>query len=210
MSRPTTKLLLAFATTILCLGAGAGTALAHDETGTMSITRAEQSGPTSVLVEVGIVFAGDGHLAEDATVSATLDDGTTSVGSIPLQHGEAGTSLYSATIDVPSAGTWAIEVTSTDPNASATGSVTVSDSPAPTTTASTTTTTTTEDQTAEQPTSAPPGGSDDITPLTAANQDDGGVSPTVVIVACLVLAAAVIGGAFLVARQRSRKDANRE
>ena len=76
MPQPTSRLLLLLllllATVVLLVGVGAGPAAAHDDEGTVTITRAEQVGRSSVLVEVGVVFAGDGHLAEDAEVAVTL------------------------------------------------------------------------------------------------------------------------------------------
>ncbi len=206
MSRPTIRLLLLLATTLVFIGISAGPAAAHDDEGTVTITRAEQVGASSVLVEVGIVFAGDGHLAEDAEVTATLSSAGTTVGPVELDKGEDGTSLYSATIDVPSPGVWAIEVTSTDPSGTTTASVTVADgAPSTTTPASTTA----PDPTATVPTSDPAASAEDsasTSQLATSQEEDSGASPALVIGACLLLAAVVIGGAFVVARQRSRED----
>lgn len=209
MSRPTVAALTLVASIIVLAWAGPTTAGAHDDAGAVTITRAEQVGPTSVLVEVGVVFAGDGHLAEEASVTATLTSGDSTVGPVTLQHGDEGTSLYSATIDVANTGTWDIQVESSEPTGTTEGSVVVSDtvpqmeqaqaSTPPPTTSPTTNESSPSDDTAPV---------DDAAPLVAASPDDGSISPAIVIGACLALAALVIGGAFLVARQRSRQDAD--
>ena len=68
-------------------------------------------------VEVGIVYEGDGHLAEDATVTASLTGpaGLRSVRS-PWCAPVATTSLYAVSADV-TPGDWSVKVTSTDPPA---------------------------------------------------------------------------------------------
>jgi hypothetical protein len=168
---------------------GTRAAGAHGDEGQMSVTVAEQSGPSTVHVEVGITYANDDDLAQEATVSATLTspDGTV-VGPVPLMLVDESSSRYGADVPVPGPGTWALEVTSTGPAAAATGSVTV-DPDAPATSRPTTTTT---------PSSTTPAGA---VPTTAADgsSDEGGL---VLPLAIAAGAAAAIGG-YVVARRRS-------
>ena len=60
------------AAAIAALALGTGTAAAHGDEGELTLTRLETTGPTTVEIEVGIVYEGDGHLAEDATVTASM------------------------------------------------------------------------------------------------------------------------------------------
>jgi hypothetical protein len=193
------RLILLLAAAGLVLVATTGPVSAHSDVGELELTAFEQTGPTTVEIEVGIVYEGDGHLAEDATVTATLSgpDGAT-VGPIELAWAGAGSSLYAATAEVPVIGDWTVAVTSIDPAGAVDGSLSVVEQAATTTTEAPTTT------------SAPSTTADAPEPVTlddelAADQDtadEGGVSPAVIVIACLALAALVIGGAFLVARSR--------
>ncbi len=195
------RLVLMLAAAGLVLVATTGTASAHGDEGELELTTFEQTGPTTVEVEVGIVYEGDGHLAEDAAVTATLTgpDGAT-VGPVELAWAGENSSLYSATVEVPSVGDWAVAVTSTDPAGEAEGTLTVVEQADTTTTAAPTTTVTTAAPDAPDPVAV-----DDE--LAADEGGDDGVSPAVIVVACLVLAALVIGGAVLVARSRGGRDA---
>lgn len=186
---------------------GAGTAGAHGGEGELTVTKVEQTGPTTVAVEVGIVYENDGHLAEDASVSATLTgpDGA-SVGPVELARTGDTTSLYAASIEVPGPGDWKVAVTSTEPEGSAEGTVAVvadadtSTTAAPSTTEAPTTAVaedTTDDSDAAEP----------LTTTAAAEDDDDGSSTGLIVGASLVLAVLVIGGAVLVARSRAAKDA---
>lgn len=197
------KLLLATTTLTaalaLCAAAPAG---AHGDEGEMTVTKLEQTGPTTVEIQVGIVYEGDEHLAEDATVTAVLSgpDGA-SVGPVQLTRTGDTTSLYGATVEVPTGGDWSVTVDSEEPTATATQSVSVSESSTTTTSAAPTT----------------DGGSTTVAPAevtttreqvsTEEDADDEGLSPALIVGACLVLAGIVIGGAVLVARSRSRRDA---
>lgn len=185
----------------LVLVATTGTASAHSDVGELELTTFEQTGPTTVRVEVGIVYEGDGHLAEDASVTATLSgpDGA-SVGPVELAWAGENSSLYAATVEVPVVGDWTVAVTSTDPAGAVDGSLSVAEQADTTTTEAPATTTiaptTTTDDAAE------PATLDDELASDQSEADDGGISPAVIVIACLVLAAVVIGGAFLVARSR--------
>ena len=120
------RLLTLLAALALVLVAGTSPASAHGDEGELTLTKVEQTGPTTVSIEVGIVYEGDGHLAEDAQVSATLTgpDGAT-VGPVDLTRSGDTTSLYQAEVEVPAQGDWAVAVTSTEPAGEVSGSVTV-------------------------------------------------------------------------------------
>jgi hypothetical protein len=196
--------------TALTLFVGVGTASAHGDEGELTVTKLEQVGPTSVAIEAGIVYEGDGHLAEDATVTATLiGPGGATVGPVQLTRTGESTSLYAATVEVPGTGDWSVEVTSTEPAAEATQAIAVTEQAV---TASSTTPPATDGDTA--------GGDDttttaaeelDAEPVTttAEAEEDEASSPnlTLVVGASLVLFAIVMVGAVLVARQRTAKDA---
>lgn len=104
-----------------------GTAGAHSDEGAMQILSFDQTAPLSATIEVGVTFVNDGHLAPDAAVQATLSgpNGAT-VGPIPLPGGGEGSGLYRAEVTLPEPGTWTVEVTSTEPTATASGSLGVS------------------------------------------------------------------------------------
>lgn len=112
-------------------------ASAHSEEGEVSLTKTDQTGPTTVYIQAGVVYKSDGHLAEDAQVSATLSSPSgATVGPTVLTPGEstgvesAGvtTALYGATLELPSAGEWSISLTSQNPSAQADGQFTVAES----------------------------------------------------------------------------------
>lgn len=197
------RLILMLAAAGLVLVATTGTASAHSDVGELELTKFEQTGPMTVEVEVGIVYEGDGHLAEDASVSATLSGpGGATVGPVELTWAGEGSSLYAATVDVPTLGDWSVAVTSTEPSGQVDGSLTVAEQ-ADTTTTEATTTTVAPEAVSEAP--EPVTVDDDLAADEDAAEDDG-VSPAVIVIACLVLAALVIGGAFLVARRRGAGD----
>lgn len=106
------------------------TASAHGGEGEVQLTKAEQTGPTSVLIQAGVLYISDGHLAETATVSATLTGPSDqTLGPIPLSSMRSadtqsvGTenSLYEANIDLPAAGEWSVALSSQNPSAEASG-----------------------------------------------------------------------------------------
>ena len=117
-------------------------ASAHSEEGEITLTKTDQIGPTTVYIQAGVVYKGDGHLAEDAQVSATLSSASgATVGPTVLTPGEstgadsAGVTaaLYEATLELPSAGEWSISLTSQNPSAQTDGQFTLADSFDPTT-----------------------------------------------------------------------------
>jgi hypothetical protein len=209
--RPLFALIAATGASVAVLIVGTGTAGAHGDEGEMTLTRFVQVGPVTVEVEVGIVYGGDGHLAEDAAVSATLagPDGAT-VGPVELIRTGETTSLYAATVDVTAVGEWSVAVTSTDPTGTTSGTVTVIEGFAPTTSAPESPATT------ESPGTVAPAPVDaaddpDTTEGTAATRGDigggDGFPPRAVVAGSLALFALVIGGGVLVAWRRERAEA---
>jgi hypothetical protein len=201
--RARASILLSVVAVVLVVGSG--TAAAHGDEGEMSVTRLEQVGPTTVEVEVGIVYEGDGHLAEDAQVSATLaGPGGASVGPVQLERTGEATSLYVATVEVPAVGEWTATVTSSEPTAEASQAVTVAEQAPATTKAPATTVADASTTTTEAPAEV------DAEPVTAtqsAEDEESSSNLALLVGASLVLAVIVIGGAVLVARQRAAKDA---
>ena len=189
---------------------GVGTASAHGDEGELIITKLEQVGPTTLSIEAGVVYEGDGHLAEDATVTATMSGpGGATVGPVQLTRTGESTSLYAATVEVPATGDWTVEVSSTEPTAQATQAVAVTEQAA---TASSTTAPTTGGDTADSDATITTGAQElDAEPVTttADAEEDEASSPnlTLIVGASLVLFAIVMVGAVLVARQRAAKDA---
>lgn len=182
---------------------GTGVAAAHGDEGELSLTRFEQTGPTTVVIEVGIVYENDGDIAEDAQVTATLSGpGGATVGPVALVRTGPATSLYAATTEVPTVGDWAVDVTSTSPTGQVDGTVTVADTTptseaAPSTTVADATTATEAPAAVAEPLTIAADGSD---------EDDGGPSTAVIIGACMVLAVVTIAGAFVIANRRSAED----
>jgi hypothetical protein len=189
---------------------GVGTASAHGDEGELTVTKLEQVGPTSVAIEVGIVYEGDGHLAEDATVTATLSGpGGATVGPVQLTRTGESTSLYGATVELPATGDWSVEVTSAEPTAEATQTVAVTEQAA--TASSTTAPAADGDPAGSDETATTAAEELDAEPITttAETAEDEASSPnlTLIVGASLVLFAIVMIGAVLVARQRTAKDA---
>ncbi len=124
---------------------GTSPAAAHGDTGEITVTRAEQTGPNQVELEVGIVHSDDAHLASEATVSATLaGPAGDTIGPIELTQVEPESSLYAAQVDVSGPGSWAVTVESTNPTGSAQAEIDVVQSDETTTTETPSTTTTVE------------------------------------------------------------------
>jgi hypothetical protein len=191
-------------TAVLALGitvVGASAASAHGEEGVMEVLTAEVAAPMEVSVEVGVLYANDDDLAEEATVTvvATGADGT-SVGPVDVPRRED--AVYATTFAVPTAGSWSLAFTSTGPTATATAEVEVTEdvttTAAPTTDSPSTAAPTTEPTDSATSDTA---GSDGDGEQAAAGEDDeeSNVLP-LVIVALVVLAV----GTALVLFARSR------
>ena len=87
--RPAFALLAALVAALALFAAPAG---AHSDDGEMTVLRAEQSGPSTIEVEVGIVYA-DQHLAEEARVTATATKDGETAGPVTLEGGGPGSRL---------------------------------------------------------------------------------------------------------------------
>lgn len=160
-------------------------ALAHGDEGKMTVTVAEQAGPGAIRLEVGILYANDEELAEEATVSATLTGPAgEKVGPVDLPRISG--ARYGTEVSVPVPGAWAVTVGSTTPTAQGTATVTVAEQ------AATTTSSTTE---AAVPTVA------DEAPATPSDDGGSGAGVAIAVVAVVVLAAAV---GYVLRRRRSR------
>ena len=194
------------AAAVALVWAGAAPAGAHDDAGEMDVTSAVQSGPSTVRLEVGIVYVNDGHLAEDATVTAELTgpDGTT-VGPVTLTRVDDSSSLYGADVQVPAAGSWAATISSTEPTATASAAIEVAEDTAPPAgedgadggdDAEATPSTLLEDEDEQVFTTQ---GAEDAA---AEDEDDDGSSATLWIVLGVVAAVVLIGGGAVLATRR--------
>lgn len=101
----------------------ASAGLAHSEAGEMEILTLGQKGENTIIIEVGLVFADDGHIAEEATVTATVR-GPGGPYSTELDRVGDG-SRYSGTVDVDQPGEFRVVVESEDPEAKASGDVSI-------------------------------------------------------------------------------------
>ncbi len=193
------------AASVLLLAVSSGTASAHGDEGELTLTRVEQTAPLAVTVEVGIVYESDDHLAEAATVQATLTgpDGA-QVGPTTLVRSGDTTSLYSASIPVPAAGDWNVDVESTEPEGTVAGSVTV-------TSEANTVPPTAEaplDTTAAAPTDGAVGDAPTaISPTAASDVVGDGGSNTALVAGLAVVAVVVLGGGSALALRRRGRDA---
>jgi len=186
---------------------GAGTAAAHGDEGELTLTRLEVTGPTTVEIEVGIVYEGDGHLAENANVTASLTgpEGA-AVGPLQLERTGETTSLYAVSTEV-TPGDWAVQVTSTEPTGEVSGTVTViggpvaatEGNPAPESPANADDPTTDDDDDGGDEPVAFDG---EAAVTTAAPVQDDGGSNTALIVGLGAAAVVLIGGAVVLARNR--------
>ncbi len=154
------RVVLIVAAVIVGLGltALAPTVGAHGDEGVLTLLSATTSGSSSTIA-VKLTYEGDGHPVDGATVTVVADDGAgQSVDPVPMTAGTS-SGEYTATVQLPSPGTWNLRVTSVSPSATITttqevavgSDVTVGTEPemttgtAPSTTASTADTSTTQD-----------------------------------------------------------------
>ncbi|MHB1137354.1 MAG: hypothetical protein ACYC2O_00255 [Microthrixaceae bacterium] len=217
-SRPSRLLLpLALVAVVAGVWAGVTPASAHDDVGEMTVTSSVQSGPATVRLEVGLVYDNDGHLAEDATVTAELTgpDGAT-VGPVPLERVDQDSALYGADVQVPSAGTWAATISSTGPTATATAAIEVTEDSTPPGSDD-------ADGPGEGDGSGEGDGTSDSTLLggeedeqvfttqvdeeAAVEEDDGGSNTTLWIVLGVLAVVVVGGGVVLATRRRGAEEA---
>jgi len=201
--RRSAPFLLAALVAVMTLGAG--TAAAHGDEGELTLTRLEAIGPTTVEIEVGIVYEGDGHLAENANVTASLSgpDGA-AVGPLQLERTGETTSLYAVSTEV-TPGDWAVQVTSTEPTGEVSSTVTVVDEPVAATDQDPAPDATeipddpATDEVSDEPVAFD---GDDAAVTTAAPVQDDGGSNTALIVGLVAAAVVLIGGGVAIARNR--------
>ena len=189
--------LVVAATTVL-LALVAGPASAHSDEGEMTVVSATESAPMTISVEVGLVYAGDQHLAEEAEVWVDASTEGTQLEPVRLTRSGEGSSVYSAQFPVPAAGEWNLSFESTDPAATTQATVTVQGQAVETTTTSPTT----------APSTTAPAIDDGDTAVDADaasdSEEDDGLSAVVIalaVVGVLVLAAA---GFALAQRRRNQ------
>lgn len=196
--------------TLALFAVAAPGASAHGDEGDMELTRLEQTGPNRVEVEVGIVYSNDGHLAEGATVTATLtrDDGT-AVGPVDLPRRGEGSSLYGASVDLPAPGQWALSVTSTEPDAEVEGALVVDQAPEPSATGNGNGAEVDENALPNDPDLEPelqePTSGSSIVEDAAVATDDGGLPMPLVIGGVAAVIAGV--GSWLFRRRQAAQDA---
>ena len=190
------RLLVGLALAAVVLG-GADVAGAHGDAGELTVTRAEQSGPDRIDLEVGVVHSDDGHIASGATVTATLvGPAGDTVGPVPLRQLDPESSLYAAEVQVSGPGSWAIAIDSTNPDAGTQTEVDVIESPADDTT-------TTE---APATTEVPDDGTDSAadTPLDATATDaDSGSDSRWLLIGAAVAAVALVAIVTFALRRNS-------
>lgn len=196
---PTVLASLLCLTAVVALAAPAG---AHSNEGEMTVTRAEESGPLTISVDVGVLYA-DGHLAEDAEVYVDASTKGTNLDPVRMERKGEGSSVYSAEIRVPSPGEWSLTIESTNPIASATHTVDVTDSPPPIPTSTIAPTTTAAAEKESTTTSSAVTGNEGEESAST-TQDEG--SSTGLLIGVVVAAVVVIGGVVFVLRQRARRS----
>lgn len=179
-------------------------ASAHGADGDMTVLQAEQSGPLTISVKVGLVYSNDQEFAEDASVevSATLDGTVAGPAELALDT-TAGSELYVGELTVPHAGLWNVEIVSTGPAATATATVTVEetdDDSTPSTAPSTSVTSTTAADTTS--TSAAPVTEDD------AQSDEESSTPWLIVAGITVALVAGVVGWLAGSRGKSSGDAD--
>jgi len=133
-----------------------GPVAAHSEQGELTVVVAEAPAPGMVRLEVGLVYANDGHLAEESSVTASLTGpGGVTLGPVDLPR-IAG-ARYGTEVPVPTPGTWQVTFAATGPTAQGTATIEVppvTTSSAPPVSGPPTTTTTTTPATTGDPTVA--------------------------------------------------------
>jgi hypothetical protein len=194
-------LAIVLSTIALAVTAAADATPAHGEEGSMTITKAEPTSPTSIRVEAGLVYANDDDIATGATVTASATGpGGATVAPVPLSRLDEDSSVYGGDLTVPQPGSWQVQVTSTGPAAEASATVEVAQATATTAPAST--------STAAPSTTAATESPETSTAAATQSGDDDGDSNTGLI-ALVVAAIVVIGGGvswYLVSKRGSPKD----
>lgn len=179
----------------------------HGAEGTMSVLSATAAGGT-VALEVGVLYANDQEPAEEAEVTATLTGpGGTTIGPVALTQAAEGSGRYTASVPVPSSGSWTVTFAATEPAAAATAIVEVAQAGGAGTTASTGATPSSgaagSSTTAKSPGSTAAGGSGSVTPSTAAPAPAATENTTNTLVAGGIIGVLVVVVLAFVARRRA-------
>jgi hypothetical protein len=191
---PRPRVLLAVPAALLLTLLLATPAGAHGAAGKMTVLRAEQKAPTTAEIEVGLLYANDSEVAEEATVTVTAISPTGGIAGPVTAVRESSSSRYLATVELTALGTWSFTVNAANPAAQVTGSVEMAP-PATTTTAAPVTT-------AVPVTTAAPAPVINPAPAPPAEPDSGGLSGGAL--AGVIVALVVVGVLALGARARSR------
>ncbi len=201
---------LALAATVFAgaLLTGSGVAGAHGDTGEITVTRAEQIGPNRIDLEVGIVHGDDGHIATEATVSATLvGPAGDTVGPVPLAQVDPESSLYAAQIEVSGPGSWAVAIDSTNPSGGLQTDVDVvqsTDATPPEGSGAEATTSTAAPATTEVPVDGADSAAE--TPVDAVADDDSGGDSQWLLVGAALAAVALVAIVTLALRRNSGEE----
>ena len=134
-------MLVAASTLLLLLGASP--AGAHTDTGTFSATRAEPNGTGSFTIDLLLTYDNDGHGAEDASLTVTVQGPTGGPVPVTMAPGDRA-GAYTGDVAVETTGEYTVTAASTEPEAATTFTFAVA-APAPTTTAAEAPTTTAAD-----------------------------------------------------------------
>lgn len=191
---------------LIAIGSLAFTAVAgaHSDAGEMEILKLKAKGNNRVLIEVGVVYGNDGHIAENAEVTARLDGpGGPYVASLE-QVGDG--SRFRGTVNVKGPGKYKVTVTSISPDAEATSEVRVKETAEPAVTeaeAEVETTDTTPTEADETLTAT-----EEVVPVTenaddseGDNSDDGGIPGVwIAVIGFLAVIGGVIG--FWISQRR--------
>lgn len=188
MRRALAGALLATAAAALLLVGGAGPVAAHTETGTFSATRAEPGEDGTYTVDLLLTYDNDGHGAEDATLTVTVQGPTGAPVPVPMSPGDRA-GAYTGDVAVDDAGDYTVNASSADPEAQTSFAFTVAEA-----------TTTTE---ADAPTTTE-GGADAPT-TTAAADEDGDGNLASIVANGLLLAIGAAGAFFAIRWWRKRR-----
>jgi hypothetical protein len=113
------RLLVAACAAVVVQLLAAAPAFAHSDQGAMTAEARPSTGAMAVTARARVVFANDGHPANEAAVTVTgSGPGGAQVGPTPLSRVDDGE--YEALVPVPAAGDWSFQLDSTNPTATAT------------------------------------------------------------------------------------------
>ena len=159
MRRSLAGALLVAASAVL-LVAGAGPAGAHTDTGTFSATRAEPNGTGSFTIDLLLTYDNDGHGAEGASLTVTVQGPTGGPVPVTMAPGDRA-GAYTGDVPVETTGEYTVTASSTEPVAETTFTFAVAEMATTTTSTAEATTTTTDDETTVTPAGGSDGADDD-------------------------------------------------